>query len=93
MCGFSVIDNIYRPYVPPADDVVRRTRENEAAMEGERVPDQSWELFFGASCAPIPPDQFRRMFTARRAAVTYLAIQGSTRLRPPPSTTFRCVPD
>ena len=93
MCGYSVIDNIYRPYVAPADDVVRRTRECEAAMAGDRVPEASWTLFFGASCAPIPPDQFRRMFTARRAAVTFLAVQSSTRLRPPPPTAFRCVPD
>ena len=93
MCGFSVIDNVYRPWVAPADEVVRKTRENEAAMAGERVPESAWDLFFSASCAPIPPDQFRRMFTARRAAVTYLAVQSSTRLRPPPPTVFRCVPD
>ena len=93
MCGFSVIDNVYRPWVAPADEVVRRTRENEAAMAGERVPESAWALFFGASCAPIPPDHFRRMFTARRAAVTYLAVQTSTRIRPPPPTAFRCVPD
>lgn len=93
MCGSSVVDNIYRPYVAPADEVVRRTRDNEAAMAGERVPEASWALFFGAACTPIPPEQFRRMFTARRAAVTYLAVQASTRLRPPPPTAFRCVAD
>lgn len=93
MCGYSVIDGTYRPYVAPADEVVRRTREAEAAMAGERVPEATWDLFFGPSCTPIPPAHFRRMFTARRAAVTYLAVQSSTRLRPPPPTAFRCVPD
>ena len=93
MCGFGVIDNIYRPYVAPADEVVLRTRETEAAMAGERVPEAAWALFFSASCAPIAPDHFRRMFTARRAAVTYLAVQTSSRLRPPPATPFRCVAD
>ena len=93
MCGFSVIDNIYRPYVAPADEVVRRAREAEAAMAGERVPEAAWALFFSASCAPIAPEHFRRMFSARRAAVTYLAVQAATRLRPPPPTPFRCVPD
>jgi hypothetical protein len=93
VCGFGVIDNIYRPYVAPADDVVRHTRETEAAMAGDRVPEAAWALFFSASCAPIAPDHFRRMFTARRAAVTYLAVQASTRLRPPQPTPFRCVPD
>jgi hypothetical protein len=93
MCGFGVVDNIYRPYVAPADEVVRRTRETEAAMGGERVPEDAWALFFSASCAPIAPDQFRRMFIARQAAVTYLAVQASTRLRAPPPTPFRCVPD
>lgn len=93
MCGFGVVDNIYRPYVPPAEEVVARTRANEAAMDGEPVPEATWALFFGASCTPIPPAQFRRMFTARLAAVTYLAVQSSTRLRPPPPTAFRCVPD
>lgn len=93
MCGYSTIDNTYRPYVDPADDVVRRTREVEASMQGERVPEAAWSLYFSASCEPIPPDQFRRMFMARRAAVTYLAVQASTRLKTPSSTPFRCVPD
>jgi len=93
VCGSSVIDSIYRPYVAPADEVVRRTRAAEAAMDGDPVPEATWALFFGPSCAPIPPDQFRRMFTARRAAVTYLAVQSSTRLRSPPPSAFRCVPD
>lgn len=93
MCGFGIVDNIYRPYVAPADEVVRRTREVEAAMDGERVPESTWALYFSASCEPIAPDLFRRMFTARRAAVAYLAVQSSTRLRPPPPSAFRCVPD
>lgn len=93
MCGFSTIDNIYRPYVPPAEDVVRRTREVEAGMDGERVPEAAWSLFFSPACEPIPAGQFRRMFMARRAAVTYLAVQSETRLRPAPATPFRCVAD
>ena len=93
MCGFGVIDNIYRPYVPPAEEVVRRARETEAAMAGERVPESAWALFFSASCAPIAPCHFHRMFTARLAAATYLAVQASSRLRPPPPSPFRCVPD
>jgi len=93
MCGYSTIDNVYRPYVAPADDVVRKTREVEAAMAGERVPESAWARYFSASCEPIAPGHFRRMFTARRAAVTYLAVQASTRLRPPTATPFRCVPD
>ena len=93
MCGFSVIDNIYRPWVAPAEEVVRRTRESEASMAGDRVPEAAWASFFSASCAPIAPDHFRRMFTARRAAVTYLAVQASTRLKAPPPSAFRCVPD
>jgi hypothetical protein len=93
VCGFSTIDGTYRPYVAPADDVVRRTREVEAAMPGERVPEAAWALYFSPLCEPIPPQQFRRMFMARRAAVTYLAVQSSTRLRTASPTTFRCIPD
>jgi hypothetical protein len=93
MCGSSTIDNTYRPYAPPADEVVRRTREVEAAMEGERVPEPVWTLFFSPSCEPIPPTYFRRMFMARRAAVTYLAVQSSSRLRPRAAAAFRCLAD
>ena len=93
MCGSSTIDGTYRPYVPPADDVVLRTREVEAAMDGERVPEAAWSLYFSPSCEPIPPQHFRRMFMARRAAVTYLAVQSSTRLRPQAPSPFRCIPD
>ena len=65
MCGFSVVDNIYRPYVPPADEVVRHTRENEAAMAGERVPEASWALF---RAGPETKSDRRPAYLARRAA-------------------------
>jgi hypothetical protein len=55
MCGSSVVDNIYRPYVAPADEVVRRTRENEAAMQGERVPEATWALFFSPPASRSHP--------------------------------------
>jgi hypothetical protein len=62
-------------------------------MAGPAVPESAWTSFFSASCEPIVPHHFFRMFAARRAAVTYLAIQASTRNRARPRTPFRCVPD
>ena len=93
MCAESAVDNIYRPFVPPADEVVARTREIEAAMAGERVPESAWSSFFSAGCEPIAPAHFHRMFSARQAAVTYLAISTTARQRPRSRTGFRCIPD
>lgn len=93
MCGYSVTDNIYRPFVPPAEEVVRRAREVEAAMDGVRVPESAWRSFFAPSCEAIDPEHFNRMFAARKSAAAYLAVQASTRQRPRPPSAFRCVAD
>lgn len=93
MCAESAVDSIYRPFVPPSEEVVRRTREIEAAMAGETVPESAWSVFFSAGCEPIAPAHFHRMFAARQAAVTYLAINTTTRQRHRSRTGFRCVPD
>ena len=93
MCGYSPTDNVYEPYVPPAKEVVDHTRVFESQMEGALVPESAWQAFFGEGCAPIPAWQFLRMFAARKAAVTYLAVQEGTRMRPRRQTAFRCVAD
>jgi hypothetical protein len=94
VCGSSATDNIYRPYVPPAQEVVQRTREVEARMVGGScVPESAWQAFFSEGCASIRPDHFMRMFAARQAAVSYLAVNAATRVRPRPPTPFRCVAD
>ena len=96
MCGgtFRLEDgNLYRAFVPPSPELVARTRAAEAAMAGERVPEAAWEAFFGAACGAIDWVHFERMFHARKAAVTYLAIHASGRRRPRPRPVYRCVAD
>ena len=93
MCGYSTTDNTYRPFVPPAAEVVHRAREVEAGMAGTPVPESAWRSFFAPSCEAIDPEHFHRMFAARKAAVAYLAVQLSTRRRPRPPSVFRCVAD
>ena len=94
MCGyFGDQENRYRPFVPASEVVVERTRLVESSMKGERVPEAAWQAFFSPACAAIDFAQFERMFHARKAAVTYLSIQASSRRRQRPTSTFRCIAD
>ncbi len=95
MCGtYRPEDgNAYRAYVPPSSDLVGRTRTIEAAMEGERVPEDAWATFFSAACGTIEWTHFERMFKARNAAATYLAIEASAPRRARMQSAFRCIAD
>lgn len=83
----------YRAFEPPSAALVERARSVEAAMDGERVPDEAWRLFFGSDCGVIAADHFERMFFARRSAAAYLAVQASARRRARPPSQFRCIAD
>ena len=95
MCGSFIDpkDNRYRPFVPPSDALVDRTRLVESTMQGERVPEAAWQAFFSPACTAIEWAYFERMFAARSAAVAYLAIQSSSRQRRPTASRFRCIAD
>ncbi len=95
MCGtYRPEDgNAYRAYVPPSTDLVRRTRAVEAVMQGERVPEDAWATFFSAACGAIEWAHFERMFQARNAAATYLAIEASAPRRARAQSAFRCIAD
>lgn len=94
MCGFfGDQENRYRPFVPASELVMERTRLVESSMGGERVPEMAWEAFFSPVCRAINFAQFERMFLARKAAVTFLAIQSGSRKRQRTTSAFRCVAD
>lgn len=95
MCGtYRPEDgNFYRPFVAPSTDLVGRARAIEAAMEGERVPEEAWATFFSAACGAIEWSHFERMFRARNAAATYLAIEASAPRRARAPSAFRCIAD
>lgn len=95
MCGtYRPEDgNFYRAFIPPSEELVARTRAVEAAMDGPRVSQDSWDAFFGSACGAIEWAHFERMFQARNAAAAYLAIEVSARRRVRTRSAFRCVAD
>ena len=95
MCGsyWPEDGNLYRASVPASQALIERTRMIESSMEGDPVPDTAWDAFLSAACGVIAGAHFQRMFHARRAAAAYLAIQASSRRRPRPRSSFRCVAD
>jgi len=95
MCGtYRPEDgNFYRAFIPPSAELVAQTRSVEAGMDGARVPQASWDAFFGSACGAIEWDHFERMFKARNAAAAYLAIEVSARRRIRAPSAFRCVAD
>ena len=95
MCGLYRIEDslIYRGFVPASRELVERARALEQAMDGEPVPEAAWDAFFSPACGAIEWSHFERMFRARSAAATYLAVQASTRRRARPASAFRCITD
>ena len=95
MCGLYRIEDslIYRGFVPASCELVERTRALEREMAGPPVPEAAWDVFFSAACGAIEWAHFERMFQARSAAATYLAVQASTRRRTRPASAFRCIAD
>ncbi len=102
MCGITSREdsNEFRAFRPPSEELVARTRAIEAAMQGGLVPEAQWTTFFGADCGAIAWQHFERMFSARKAAASYLAINARAadareprRRQSKSSISFRCIPD
>ena len=56
------------PHVAVDPDLVRRARELEAGMSGERVPASAWEIYFGFTGGSVEWRHFQRMHQAYEAA-------------------------
>ncbi|MBN3267996.1 hypothetical protein CUR95_12105 [Bordetella bronchiseptica] len=84
----------YRKVPPPSEALIERTRQVEAGMPGERVPEQAWGTFFAVSCGVMDMGSFQRMFEARRIALSYLAMQRARYARRlGGGTGLRCIGD
>ena len=77
MCDCYDQDDIgFETLPPPQRAALReRTRSIEAAMEGDRVPDSAWAIFFGQAGGAIEWRLFERMSVAMQRASTYLMVQ------------------
>ena len=56
------------PHVAVDADLVRRARELEAGMSGERVPAGAWEIYFGFAGGSVEWRHFQRMHQAYEQA-------------------------
>jgi hypothetical protein len=69
--------NPIEPHVPPDPELIRRAREVESMMPGERVPDACWEIYFGLAGGAVEYRHFQRLHQALEEA-----DRGRIRLRP-----------
>jgi hypothetical protein len=60
MCS-ACEDEAIAPYVPVDRELVRRAREAEGMMPGERVPETAWEIYFGFAGGSIEWRHFQRI--------------------------------
>ena len=60
MCSACEDEDI-APSVPVDRTMVRRARDIEAAMPGERVPDGAWDIYFSFAGGSIEWRHFQRM--------------------------------
>jgi hypothetical protein len=68
-------------------DLVRRARELEAKVPGERVPDSAWEIYFGSAGGSVEWRHFQRMHQAlEEAERTQIRLRrGLRRVAAPPT--------
>ena len=64
------------PHVAANRDVVRRARDIESAMAGERVPEIAWDIFFGFAGGSVEWRHYQRIHQAYEEAE-----RGGIRLR------------
>jgi hypothetical protein len=67
MCS-ACDDEPIEPYVPVSEEVLRRAREIEAALPGERVPEIAWSIYFGFAGGSIAWRHFQRLRQAHDEA-------------------------
>jgi hypothetical protein len=79
MCDACEEDDVLVPYVPVDRDRVRRAREIEAAMPGDRVPEAAWNIYFGRAGGAIAWPHLQRIRQAYDEA---------ERSAPPPARRF-----
>ena len=64
MCDACEEADVLVPYVPIDRDRVRRARQIEGGMAGERVPDAAWDIYFGLAGGSI---EWRHLLRIRQA--------------------------
>ena len=67
MCS-ACEDKPIEPHIPVDPELVRRARELEAGISGERVPAGAWEIFFGFAGGSVEWRHFQRMHQAYEEA-------------------------
>jgi hypothetical protein len=56
------------PHVAVDREVVRRARDIESAMAGERVPETAWDIFFGFAGGAVEWRHYQRIHQAYEEA-------------------------
>lgn len=81
MCGCYDQDETIENRLPASvlAALKERTRATEAVMDGNRVSDTAWAVFFGQASGGIEWKQFQRMTLAHQRASTQLFVQTFTR--------------
>ena len=67
MCSACENDPI-ELHVPLDPELIRRAREVESMMSGERVPDGAWQIYFGLVGGSVEYRDFQRMYRALEEA-------------------------
>jgi hypothetical protein len=70
-------DESDRPALPgiPAQALKACTREIEADLPGERVPEEAWPVFLGEASGSLVWEQHERMARSREAAMVMLSLR------------------
>lgn len=68
MCS-ACEDEAIAPYIPTDRELVRRAREIEARLPGERVPEAAWDIYFNFAGGAIAWRDFQRIQQSHRDAV------------------------
>jgi hypothetical protein len=87
MCEACESDEPFEPFEPREPvrpEILAAARAIEAALAGQRVPDQAWAIYLGRAGGAVPWPQYRRIrasFEAAYASTPPVLMEASLRRR------------
>ena len=68
MCEACESDEPFEPSEPVPPEILERARAIEAALAGERAPDQAWHIYLGRAGGAVVWPQYQRIRASFEAA-------------------------
>ena len=81
MCEACESDEPFEPSEPVAPEILTAARAIEAALAGERAPDQAWAIYLGRAGGAVPWPHYQRIRASLAAAYAAAPVRMTSSFR------------